>query len=121
AWRGQWCIWNQRSRTFGVSDKGVILPAALRAPTRSFIKPAAVFPLNGSSQNHPPHSMQGTSKGSSSYSMPAARRKATCRIRCLRHVAKPPAILDGHGTSHQPVSHIRYPRHFKEQLAVFSA
>gem|GEM_PF-6597339 len=32
AWRGSWCIWNLSPRAFRVSDKAVILPAALHAP-----------------------------------------------------------------------------------------
>jgi hypothetical protein len=36
AWRGQWYIWNLCPRTFAARDKAVILPATLRAPSRSF-------------------------------------------------------------------------------------
>ena len=51
AWRGLWCIWNRCPRAFGVRDTAVILPAALRAPSRYFIKPQAASSVSSRSSN----------------------------------------------------------------------
>ena len=51
AWRGSWCIWNRCPRALRVRDKAVILPAALRAPSRYFIKPQAASSVSSRSSN----------------------------------------------------------------------
>ena len=51
AWRGSWCIWNRCPRALRACDTAVILPAALRAPSRYFIKPQAASSVSSRSSN----------------------------------------------------------------------